>query len=238
MDLLNSAILLTTSSYPDEDINVTAASATPKGKMISNKSTRAGAADYTAKKIIALLDIEEQEDALGSIHWAVVANKFVAWASISTRAERDQNLLENKFDKLANTKNMTGHPSYSAPEMRAKLTARVRPNKSADMGLGDSSAEDERETAPDFLASEGTDGTDDGENVIGRGRKKKKKASAGIVTVTRTKMGEMFFEHVGRMTEHIAAIFDSIRTKDSSTVSRSEFVFIVQREIAKSIKHQ
>lgn len=43
-------------------------------------------------------------------------------------------------------------------------------------------------------------------------------------------------EHVGRMTENITILSDSIRTKDSSTVSRSVVVAIVQNEVAKSIK--
>lgn len=88
------------------------------------KGRKAGTQNYSHEDIDTLLDQAAEILPLDAHHWALVGQRFAAWAGEEGRPERDIDALKAKFDKLSNTKKPTGSPTCLPSVRRAKHIAR------------------------------------------------------------------------------------------------------------------
>ena len=66
-----------------------------KSGSSKQKTSRAGAPNYTTANITALLDFVEELEPLGAYHWAEAGNIFEEWAAKNELPKRDQDSLKN-----------------------------------------------------------------------------------------------------------------------------------------------
>ena len=200
-------------------------------KLPTKKATRAGALNYSNDDISAMLDIVEEEKPLGANHWAVVASNFATWAKENPRPHRDQDSLQNKFDKLSNMKK-TEDPSCPQPIRRDKHIARAIHNKCAVVTLG-WSIDGEDNAVVVANSSEGNERSPSSDRV-GEPRKKSKTAATG--TVSKAKTEQVLVDCLGTINEHVGAISDCIVQRSSGGITRNEVVTIVKDELKESMK--
>lgn len=68
------------------------------------KQTRAGTRNYCTEDVETLLDIVRNIEKLGANQSALVANKYEEWVQLKSRPQRDQESLQDKFEKRASAK--------------------------------------------------------------------------------------------------------------------------------------
>ena len=103
---------------------------------------KAGHKNYTEPELNRLLDIISEVEPLGANHWAVVCEKYNTWTEANGLPKRDDTMLKQKFDRLANTNKSTGDPTCPTEVRRAKRIARSILGKAQAVALGGSQNSD------------------------------------------------------------------------------------------------
>ena len=108
------------------------------GQQCSNyKSlTPSRAKNYTATEVAMLLDIVEQHEPFGSNIWSAAYEDYRKWAVASEMPTRDQDMMKQKFDRLANTNKLTGDPTCPPTVSREKHIARSILTRAAAVTVG------------------------------------------------------------------------------------------------------
>lgn len=92
-----------------------------RGRLAGRK---AGQKKYSNMKVEKLREIVGDVELLGGNHWAVVGIRYNEWAIDSAVPCRDDAMLKQKYDRLANTSKSTGNPTCPPEVRKANRIAR------------------------------------------------------------------------------------------------------------------
>ncbi|KAI0560460.1 hypothetical protein FGB62_112g216 [Gracilaria domingensis] len=217
----------------------------PKPKDCKERKSRAGAPNYSAEDVAALLTIVEEIEPTGAGNWAFVALRFSEWALENERPHREQISLRNKFDKLANTKIKACDPACPETIRRAKGIARTIHNKYASMMMEHEGGDDGQNSRLKPKHDEGCDATkpdsdiEDAEVMLPRAKKRKKGVHGAAVKLSSE---ELLVNYVGQMSRHLGLIAKSLTAemsksseKDAKHLSKEDINEIVKREVRESM---